>query len=121
MIIRMTVQDNDFVEFLASFAKNLKAKIIFDDNTLKTLEKTVEIFAKSSHDLVVTDEDKSFICSQVNKAFSDYVNRVISDDEQTKHYLISNFSVEIVDSFQEKWENGEYVYYFSNSNVVITQ
>lgn len=118
MIIRMTVLDNNYEFFLENFAKKkLETKILFGDD----VRKIIRIFAESSHGLVVTDEDKSFICSQVNKAFSNYVNRIISINEQTKHYLISNFFVEIVDSFQEKCENGEYVYYFSNSNVVIAQ
>lgn len=120
MIIRMTVLDNDFTDFLESFAKNLQVKIMCDYSARRNVRKTVEIFSKSANGKILTDEDKSFIYSQVNKAFSDYANRVISDDKE-KHYLISNFFVEIVDSFQEKWENDEYVYYFSKSCAVITQ
>lgn len=120
MIIRMTVLDNDFTDFLESFTKNLQVKIMCDYSARRNVRKTVEIFSKSANGKILTDEDKNFICSQVNKAFSDYVNRVISDDKE-KHYLISNFFVEIVDSFQEKWENDEYVYYFSKSCAVVTQ
>lgn len=122
MIIKMTVHDNDFAEFLESFAKNLKAKMICNDNSTRDDRcKTVDIFSKSANDEVLTDEDESFICSQVNEIFSKYLSQTYFLNEETKHYLISNFCVEIVDSFQEKWENGECVYYFSNSIAVIAQ
>lgn len=124
MIIRMTVQDNDYEFFLVNFAKSLAngfTNNYFIDSSIENIRKTLSILNKpAGNDEAITEEDKNFIYLYINEAFSRYLKR--SDlDHQIQQYLLLSFYIEIVDSFQEKWENSEYVYYFSNSNVAIVQ
>lgn len=112
MIIRMTVQDNDYQFELKDFARKLPSRLKVNSD-IKTYTKLTILFSPN-------ETDKLYILKRINRIWIEYINN-LWDDEQIKHYLISNFFVEIVDSFQEKRENGEYVYYFSNSNVVIAQ
>lgn len=118
MIIRMTVQDNDYWFELKDFASRLSSRLIANSD-METYIKIITLF-RSNETERHTETDSSFVLKEINYIWSKYIDD-LKYDEQIKHYLISNFFVEIINSFREKWENGEYVYYFSNSNVVITQ
>lgn len=112
MIIRMTVQDNDYQFELKDFARKLLPKLKANSD-IKAYTKLTTLFSPN-------ETDRLSILKKIKYIWIEYINN-LWDDEQIKHYLISNFFIEIIDSFQEKWENNEYVYYFSNSNIVIAQ
>lgn len=120
MIIRMTIQDdNDYQKELKNFANDLLIKLLLASSDRETHNKIFTVF-NSNETEEVTIADKFFTLKEINCLWSKYID-CLNYDEQTEHYLISNFFIEIIDSFQEKWENGQYVYYFSNSGAVIAQ
>lgn len=55
----------------------------------------------------LSEEDRKWLCQVVREAFIDYI-----DILNNKDYLLSQFSVEIVESCTGKWGNGKEFYVF---------
>lgn len=92
MIIRMTVQDNDFTGVIEDFVEKYWFELMSDTILV---EKVYELWNQYLKDL-----DFSKI---------------------TKEYLFDNFETSLSCTFTEKWENGEVVYYFNNAHTWLTQ
>ena len=138
MIIRLTVNDNDYSYFLETFAEGLLSRInnlpahISSDASIedklqahKDWERTFDIINPNTTTADnITEDDKQFMCSRVKKAFEFYLSKSFSKDmdaEHTREYLYSNFECSVGYDFKDMWENGEAVYYFSTANVIICQ
>ena len=126
MIIRFSVEDNDFQELLAKYASNLYLYIPKDgeeltvDNAMDKLDiqkKVNEILNPNIHHKLV-EEDKVFLEEQIRKSFAYFCEKRCPS---SKDYLVSKFTVKFMKSMTDKWENGEACYWFQNSNQVITQ
>lgn len=132
MIIRMTVNDNDFGEILENFAKNLSSRItkiprnienmepdeqLARLRELKQLDRLLNPNVTANH----TEEEKALICDKVREAFDEYVSSIKRLDAYTILYLSERFSAEIITSMEDKWENGEVVYWFQHSGKWISQ
>ena len=133
MIIKMTVKDNDFGNLMSGFVLNLGIRISQLPLNIKELdgERQLEIIKELKMlDRLLnpniteqhTDEEKKLLVKRITEVFSEYVNKpYVCGDEDTAAYLIRNFKVEIVNSMEDKWENGEMFYWFQHSRTVINQ
>lgn len=138
MIIRMSVNDNDYSYSLERFAEGLLSRINNLPNILppdatieaklqahKDWERTFDIINPNTITADnITEEDKQFMCGRVRKAFEFYLSKSFTksmDAEEIREYLSSNFECSVGYDFKDMWENGEAVYYFSTANIVIRQ
>ena len=132
MIIRMTVDDNDFTELLEDFADNLRehffqeTKSLRDDcspeafHALITTEETIRqtLWADSTKE--VTEEGKILLKARLHIMWGKYVDSGEQEDS-TKDYLKKYFNCSFSFKFEDKWENGEAVYYFTTADKWISQ
>lgn len=136
MIIRFTIHDNDFSDALKLFARQFYSKIVCRPISVNattgetiTMRKELNRWIELLHDPdeLLTPEDKEFVCNCVRIAWNDFADKVdqtyysIPGLKCTRKYFKENFDVEIVDSFQELWENGEVCYYFTTAQIFIIQ
>ena len=132
MIIRMTLNDNDFTQEIERFAKNLfdrlywRKDVSFYDNDYnkwyqahKVQEELQRLLNPNITDSL-TDEDKTAIKAKVFLEWWDFVDG-LNFKEDTKKYLKKDFECSISYNFKDKWENGEVVYYFTTNQKYITQ
>lgn len=101
MIIRMTVQDNDFTGVIEDFVEKYWFELMPDTILL---EKVYELW-------------NQYLLKDFN--YSEYDDG--DDDELTREYLLNNFEASLSCTFTDKWENGEVVYYFNNAHTWLTQ
>ena len=133
MIIRMTVEDNDYTEMLEKFANNLFERLyiesslvlneFYDSETLHKLIETEEtirktMWAESMDD--ITDEAKTLLKAKLVIIWGKYVDSIEQED-RIKDYLKRDFTVSFSFNFEDKWENGEVVYYFTHADKWISQ
>lgn len=133
MIIRMTVEDNDYTELLEQFADNLFQKLFIESvmalnkdcsaEILRTLIETEEsirktFFADSMKD--ISDEDKILLKAKLHIIWGKYVDSM-EKDERIKEYLKRDFNCSFSFTFEDKWENGEVVYFFTHPKKWISQ
>ena len=69
---------------------------------------------------VLTKEDKILIKLAINTAWIKYIDR-LHKEEKTKDYVKDNLKIKIGFDYTDQWENGEAVYYFTMSQIYITQ
>lgn len=138
MIIRLTVGDNDFTEFMEGYLKYFLQRLLccdFDKDvssltrdeiilSIQRHKKVGQLFnPNNSHKL--SDENKEFIMDAVKSDFHRYVDEYsmtgLGIDKHVSDYLKSKFQVSILESFTDKWENGEAFYWLQHSNQVICQ
>lgn len=130
MILRITVNDNDFTEELEQFAKDpegatylLKACKI--ENKTLTQDEKLDLFKRADRFRELfyytdkyTPELVAELCEMVKQNWENYVNYVMPDhewwDDEDKiiirKYLIRDFKIKFQKSLTPKWENGEVVY-----------
>lgn len=117
MIIKLTVRDNDFRNIMDTFAGYFSFALVRElpyeerDRVSKLLNPNL---TKS-----YTEEDKTFLISEIKKMFKNFVESRV--DAEASEYLIDNFKIEITNSMEDKWENGEMYYWFQHANIVINQ
>ena len=58
----------------------------------------------------LSDQEKEWLCSAVQEAFTAYVG-----NHKDREYLLSQFSVEVVDGCNGEWDNGKAFYVFPTS------
>jgi len=130
MIIRLTVNDNDFYYELKGFCKNLSSQIARLPKDIESMDvtKQLDIIRESRKiDKLLnpnvtenhTEEEKELLIRKTKDAFAMYVKNACKED--TADYLIEKFEVEILDTMEDKWENGEAFYWFQHSGVVLNQ
>ena len=133
MIIRMTVEDNDFTEMLEDFADNLFERLYIESSLVlnefydpEMLHRLIEIeetirktmWAESMDD--ITDEAKTLLKAKLVIIWCKYVDSTKKED-RIKEYLKRDFTCSFSFSFEDKWENGEVVYYFTTAKKWISQ
>lgn len=133
MIIKLTVHDNDFSDWLVSYAKQM---FYYRRNTKPVSEMTIEEKAAEvdrilAHDDIfkmvnpntdekITNEKATKIIKYIREEFEVFlINKKVG--ESTREYLLRELTITIQKSFTDRWENGEAIYWFQHSNQVINQ
>lgn len=131
MIIKLTFNDNDFTDMLFSFAKKMYVYLtagVRPTSTLNSeeLRKNREEW-KIYNDLLnpnvkssYTEKEKEFIIKRCRDVLEEYII-YYSVDESTTNYLKKNLKIEILKTLEDKWENGEVVYWLQHSGAVVRQ
>ena len=121
MIIRATVNDNDYKEILEKFfSKGLYLMLCYVKNGLTDSEQDVTLYVRYSklidkHCKMIQDgkiftyEDSNDLVLMLKDAFYKYLDE---NNFEAKDYLKENLDISIVDSVKDKWENGEVLYFF---------
>lgn len=127
MILRITVNDNDFTEELEEFASDLdmyeytrklavegcSGDTLYD--YIKSEERFRELFYQTEK---YTPELAAELCEHIKKNWELWVTNCMKDHEwwsdddkvQVRESLIRDFRVKFQKSLTPKWENGEVVY-----------
>lgn len=131
MILKMTFNDNDFTDLLFSFAKNMHVyttvgvkptsslsteELIENRKDWKKYNDLLNPNIKTTH----TEEEKEIILERCKDKLEEYIT-YYATSERTKEYLKKNLKVEMLKSLEDKWENGEVVYWLQHSGAVIRQ
>lgn len=130
MILRITVNDNDFTEELEQFAKDLEGaayllKACKVENKSLTQDEKLDLFKRADRFRELfyyvdkyTPELATELCEMVKQNWENYVNYIMPDHEwwdeddkvRIRKYLIRDFKVKFQKSLTPKDENGEVVY-----------
>lgn len=138
MIIRLSVNDNDFSEHLEHFATNLytKLSLLTDKLIANTEDKDLMIQEhynwQRTWDLLnpnittkdnITENDKTWLAERVKLACNLWVDQRVKDGfmEEDESFSVEDLEVTIGYDFTDMWENGEAVYYFSTANTILCQ
>lgn len=118
MIIKITLNDNDFGFLMESFAR----KIILDPYYISEKTASLEEFHQFFLDCKryrkcinlesgeYSEEDCRFVEDMVRKHFLQYISNNDSFD-----YLSEHFEITVVESITDQWKNGEVYYIFPTS------
>lgn len=133
MIIRVTVNDNDFYYVMMGFMKNLWG---FKRNSkptseMSTEELEIEVDRLIEHEKILqlinpnnskklTPEEEKNLIEYLHKRFAEYLESVDKRDD-SKDYLKQHLQIKIQKSFTDKWENGEAFYWLQHSHTVVNQ
>ena len=121
MIIRATVQDNDYKEVLEKFfSKGLYLMLCYVKKGLTDSEQDTTLYVRYSKlidkyckviqdEKILTYEDSNDLVLMLKDAFYKYIDE---NNFEAKDYLKENLDISIVDSVKDKWENGEVLYFF---------
>ena len=133
MIIRMTVEDNDYTELLEDFVDNLREHFFqYSKNYLadsSTFDNFYDIFeceenirrAMWAQGPKVPDNiSLNALEERLHILWGNYVDSGEQESAE-KELLKRDFKTSFGFNYQEKWENGEVVYYFSTANKWISQ
>lgn len=133
MIVRITFGDNDLHDELIAIGNTIPyldlCKIIDVSRSDLTKEDIFENLTTSSrYDKLrnpnnqknLNEDDIKFLSATYRKFCEHTIDLLVVNDSD-KSYMKERLSVEIVPSYSEKWENGEVLYWFSYSNVIIVQ
>ncbi|MBE5881826.1 MAG: hypothetical protein E7289_05935 [Lachnospiraceae bacterium] len=125
MIIRLSVEDNDFQEvlerYLSKFYLNIdKVDELTTENAMDSwkLYKKINGMLNPNCHYKLTKEDEVFLEKQIRDSFSFWCKNNYPKDEE---YLSKNLTIKFLKSMTDKWENGEACYWFQHSGCVITQ
>lgn len=144
MIIRLTVNDNDFTQVLEKYLNNKIFNLTLDlmdkaqklqekreankndEKVLNKYRKAMEAYADAESKLrevfnvnnhnPLTTEEKDFLKERLQTSFDYYIKRYNKPQE-----LVGKLRVKISDTFTDKWENGEVVYWLQSSNTLVVQ
>lgn len=110
MIIKMTLNDNDFSEVIESFIQRLYYGYPVRESgngdffaMIKERKHFMELYNNDDF----TEEEKEWFIEVITKAWNQHIN-----NRTDKEYLQKNFVCKIVESITGKWENGEAFYFF---------
>ena len=117
MIIRVTFEDNDFMDFLEEYFKydflTYREKRLITDITPEGLKEWKEIKIASDTLLkkLLYDEpiDKHTLKNFLTEDLNYYIQ---NKGEDSVNYLLKNLDIQILDKVGSQWENGEVLYYF---------
>lgn len=129
MVIKFTVNDNDYYFCLQSFIKSLFRWFALEPCKLNNMKEFFEAedaysrFMKllnPNNNEKLTGEHKQFIIEYIRNRFDSYIRTSNYDDNERK-LLMRDFKVNIQNSFVDRWENGESFYWLQHSGTVINQ
>lgn len=131
MIIRITVHDNDFQEVLEHFAKVMYDKLYWAGNKPDNIDiitwyetaikEQKEIQRILNEDRRLNINEKKMIIDKLKHKWNEWIDAQRWDKPTTADYLKRHFNASISYTFKDRWQNGEVLYYFTNSNKYILQ
>ena len=138
MIIRLSVNDNDFSGHLEHFATNLYTKLSLLTDKLVANTEDKDLMIQEHHnwqktwDLLnpnittkdnILEEDKVWLADRIKLACKLWVEQRTKDGfmEEDEALSVEDLEVTIGYNFTDMWENGEAVYYFSTANTILCQ
>ena len=121
MLLRITINDNDFTEYLEQFAEDPAIcvytrfrKDLSQDEMLeffKHNDRFRELFYNTDK---YTPDLINELCESIKYNWELFVKYILHleewQDDDTREYLIKNFKVKFQKSLTPRWENGEVVY-----------
>lgn len=130
MIIRLSVNDNDYTEELEKFALSLNNLLRFlkypTDASLKEMEQAIErkekidqILNQDTLKKYATFKEISWLENVVVDAWKEYLLKYVDANEG--RHIYDALEVDIRYYFVESDENGEAIYYFTKTGRFITQ
>lgn len=124
MIVRMTVNDNDYGSVMHGFCSNFWNFVAlgvdindFDYGRSVRFRKMLNPNVGEK----LTEEEKDELVKRVRQAFRVYISSRPNCEPKTVEYLMANLKVTVLDSFKDRWENGEAFYWLQHSGVVVNQ
>lgn len=120
MILRVTVNDNDFSLKIKNILENIKTYIydyFIRNNVDFDTYRKFNLLINPNVSINITDAGKQFVLDIITKVFKSVIQRVETDNNI--EYYEKHLDIRIVDCYTDKWENGEVLYYFSNHDVVL--
>ena len=131
MIIRLSVNDNDFTQQIEPYVKNFVCYIreLMPEQDLgesPTFEevynwrqryKEINRLMNPNSSVVLTDKEKRVIVSQIKRTFGVYCDNHF--DKDTANYLKKGLNVKVLTRIEDKWENGEAIYWFQHADKYI--
>lgn len=128
MIIKITINDNDFYGLMMHFMKSMwnfhvdrNASV---DEQLKAHyeHEHIMLLMNPNYSDTITDADKEDIKNFLIRRFGRMLeNWGYKKSEEDYVYLIESLEISFQDMFEDKWENGESFYYFRQSRAIINQ
>ena len=125
MIIRVTFHDNDFERpLIGFFSRGLYGALRWANKELGDKEDptTDELLLYKETSILIDKylrmiqdekefsiEDKSQLKALIERAFKLYLNTLY---QESAEYLIKSLDISLIDKVEDKWENGEVLYYF---------
>lgn len=120
MILRITVNDNDFTDYLEQFAEDPTITKFYCTTTLpefsgwdamKKMNRIRELYYSTEK---FTPELINELIESIKLNWELWVRHVLQlkewQDDATREYLIKNFKVKVQKTLTPHWENGEVVY-----------
>lgn len=124
MIVKITVNDNDFGDVLVGFCKRFYEYVAvgvdagdFDFSRHMRFRGMLN----PNEDKKLTEEETADLIDRIRQAFYRYISTQTRCKEDTVKYLMKNLEVNIQDTFKDRWENGEAVYWLQHSGAVVNQ
>jgi hypothetical protein len=131
MIIRLSVNDNDFTQQIEPYVKNFVCYIrelmpeqdLGENPTFEEVynwrqrDKEINRLMNPNSSVVLTDKDKRVIVSQIKRTFGVYCDNHF--DKDTANYLKKGLNVKVLTRIEDKWENGEAIYWFQHADKYI--
>lgn len=128
MIIRITVNDNDFTEQIEKYMKNfvLYIREMMPEQDLGENPSFEDVYAWRLRDKRIngimnpnitaslTEKDKKYIVQQVHKTFGVFCDNHFGKD--MADYLKKKLNVKVLSRMEDKWENGEVFYWFQHAD-----
>lgn len=128
MIIRVSVNDNDFIAPLEDFFKKFRFSNFYEYQNYISSDIQFKEVSIEMHELLqkviykaeeLTDAEKNKFIEYVRLSIIAYVNKLQPDDVVA--YFRKNLTISVVEAFKETWENDEALYYFINADKYIVQ
>lgn len=131
MIIRLSVNDNDFTQQIEPYVKNFVCYIrelmpeqdLGENPTFEEVynwrqrDKEINRLMNPNSSVVLTDKDKRVIVSQIKRTFGVYCDNHF--DKDTANYLKKGLNIKVLTRIEDKWENGEAIYWFQHADKYI--
>ena len=130
MIIRLTVQDNDFTGMIRHYMDNFMLYLRtympeFEKfweskehtRNMYKMEKEISRLMNPNSDISLTEKDKNIIIERIKYTFGVYADNHF--DSETSEYLKNNLAVKVLIRMEDKWENGEVYYWFQHADSYI--
>lgn len=117
MIVKATIKDNDFTEELGKFFSRFESnilhgiKIVYGEtsNGFYVHKRFIDTI-NPNVTLKITRDDKKFLEDIIKKSVTCYFN---------DKYIADNIKITFPTTYKDSWENGESLYYFTNSKMYI--
>lgn len=120
MVIRITVSDNDFTEYLERFGAILAEGYLYRIYTEDEYDQNPKLFRAVHQEEMAfmeavrvahseaSNQQVATVKKTVRKYFSVWIEKNVC--EETAKYLKKSFNVEVYGTVSDRWKNGEVVY-----------